>query len=234
MKWIRKITVLLLLLSLTAIPCAAWSYVTIKYTDYDEYKEKIEKLEFPENVILYDAISDLGEFVQFEHSPIDLKTYTYRLSDANKVQLALKIEHDEEIAEISVGNRQKLSWDDVTDLRIHPSGQSGYLDVGGCVYTYASGKLEYIKWISKGVAFQLSFEEPTEDNVSKNSTLLCDLLTPSTAEDATKKLEQITVRNWFVHHLWIIIVAVVLVVLIVAAIVIIKFARAKKKESSAN
>lgn len=220
MKLIKITAMLIIVITLLSTVCYATSLNLPTIDNYDEYKEYIKehKNSLPEDFVHYRSFSALGEFTQFSNIGLiknlfedawffqtggtrgPIADYQYTITDKNGYEVQVKAYHDDDISLDDVVNKAKyssLSMDSVTDLRHHPSGEDGLLEINDCYYRYLDGKLRLIAWRSREVIFTLTFDMSDFDSShdDEKTTLVTRLLDPDTAKSATRTLKRIGYRN---------------------------------------
>lgn len=260
MKLIKITAMLIIVITLLSTVCYATSLNLPTIDNYDEYKEYIKehKNSLPEDFVHYRSFSALGEFTQFSNIGLiknlfedawffqtggtrgPIADYQYTITDKNGYEVQVKAYHDDDISLDDVVNKAKyssLSMDSVTDLRHHPSGEDGLLEINDCYYRYLDGKLRLIAWRSREVIFTLTFDMSDFDGShdDEKTTLVTRLLDPDTAKSATRTLKRIGYRNLNYEYPWLLPLIIVLATLIiVTTVVIILYFRKKKRKTPAD
>lgn len=255
MKLLKITAILIIIITLLSTACYATSLNLPTINDYDEYKEYIKehKNSLPEDFVHYRSLSALGEFTQFSNIglikglPKDvffietggtsrpIADYQYTITDKNGYKVVVKAYHDDDVSLDDVVYKPKhdrLSMDSVTDLRHHPSGEDGLLEINDCYYQYLDGELCLIAWRSREVIFTLTFNMSDFDSShdDEKTTLVTRLLDPDTAKSATGKLKWIAYPHWLLP----LIIALAAVIIVSAVIITILLLRKKKKNKSVD
>lgn len=255
MKLLKITAILMIILTLLSPACYATSIILPKFDDYDKYENYIKehKYDFPEDFIHYRSLSSLGEFTLFINTSVmkqpmlfgydshsSIADYQYSITDKNGYNLQVSVYHDDTVSLDDVVNKAEyssLSMDSVTDLRHHPSGEDGLLEINDCYYRYLDGKLRLIAWRSREVIFTLTFDMSDFDGShdDEKTTLVTRLLDPDTAKSATRTLKRIGYRNLNYEYPWLLPLIIVLATLIiVTTVVIILYFRKKKRKTPAG
>lgn len=176
-------------------PSGTEELLSILIEDYDEYLDFIASNPFPDDFIDYESLSAIGEFKHFVcHHPMYgmNEQYFYELMDANGYELFLTIEHRPFGMRTNVAE-QLLPTAQMTDLWSHPSGASGYVLAGDLTLQYYLGDIVYIRWGSDDFHIAMCVDSPTdaETTGSETDTLLNQLLSLDTTQDAAQILQQI-------------------------------------------
>lgn len=250
MKLIKITAMLIIVITLLSTVCYATSLNLPTIDNYDEYKEYIKehKNSLPEDFVHYRSFSALGEFTQFSNIGLiknlffqtggtrgPIADYQYTITDKNGYEVQVKAYHDDDISLDDVVNKAKyssLSMDSVTDLRHHPSGEDGLLEINDCYYRYLDGKLRLIAWRSREVIFTLTFDMSDFDSShdDEKTTLVTRLLDPDTAKSATNRLKWVAYPNWLLP----LIIALAAAIIVSAVIITILWLRKKKKNKSVD
>ena len=153
----------------------------------DMYTEFLNSNEIPDDFVLYDEISDIGDFeslVFLCHAySIDYKSYLYGFVDSEGFQISLYVYHDTD--KFSLKNDSIVQVNKTNMSLLTDTSDGDYIH-DNIKYTYISGELISISWKTQNITYILciSGSPMFSDYPPTTSTFVGKMLNLDTATQA--------------------------------------------------
>ena len=164
------------------VTASGMSISTTRYIkNYEEYESFLESTQLPDNFVSYDAIKQIGDFVNFSIDPIEpgseiykFDLYRYLLRDSSKMEMTVSIGsvREETVYEFKPGNIEESNFN---DMRMSNSDERVVYQIDGVSYYYEKCELIAVLWENDGLFYQL-FIKGELDSCSDATTFLGKLL----------------------------------------------------------
>lgn len=173
----------------------------ITLSDKDAYAKFVATTDLPTDFVAYEQLTMLGSFFSLvilsDGRYGDFSEYVYTFIDENNFKTVLYVEHINQLSaqDHLIAKTYLLADKTTSNLRNHPSLESGYVLLDSGEYKYINGNLLSIEVPIGNIVFTVYGEKLYQYPTGDKQTFVSQLLDPSTAPAALKSFAADTTQK---------------------------------------